>query len=89
MLSQDEFGFSDVYNLLPEHVVEQKSAEVSGFEWRRLLASHLLAACPSVRASVASFFLRHRLASILAVALQSLLVACGLFVEDKAEFGFS
>ena len=40
--------------------------EVSSFEWQRQLASHLRL-CPSIR----------RPASFLAVALQSLLVACG------------
>ena len=94
MLARSAFGLVDVCNLLPEHVVEWKSVAAMqlelqmllksrAFDWRRQLASHLLATCPSVRASVASFFLRLRSASFTGVALQSLLVACGFFRRKK------
>ena len=92
MLARSALGLVDANKLLPLHVVEQKSVgamqhelhdapEVSSCEWRRQLASHLLATCPSVRAAVASLFFRLRHASFLAAAFQSLLVACGQLVE--------
>ena len=68
MLARSAIGLVDVYNLLPQHVVEQKSVAAMQHELQMLLkfralngddwlASHLLAACPSTRGSVASFFL--------------------------------
>ena len=88
MLARSALGLVDVYNLLLKHVVEQKSVAAMQHELQMLLkfrASNgddswlhtFSLRVPLSRASVASFFLRLRAASFLAVALQSLLVACG------------
>ena len=90
LLARSALGLVDVHNLLLKHVVEQKSVEAMQHQLQMLLKFraangddswlHLLATCPSVRAPDAFFFLRLRHPSFLAVALQSLLVACGSFV---------
>ena len=77
ILARSALGLVDVYHVLLKHAVEQKSVAAMQHELQMLLklrAAHGGDDCLSVRAPFASFFLRLRHASFLAVAL---LVACG------------
>ena len=88
MLARSALGLVDVYNLLPNRVVEQKSVPVMQHElpmllkfpaangedsWRHTFSPRV----PLSEHPLHLFSLRLRHASFLAVALQSLLVACG------------